>query len=113
MPRFDHTGPEGKGSRTGRGMGKCGKAANAAGCGMDASQNMGRGMGQGTGQGRCCRHGQRHGNRGGNCAMNGQEAGMGRGEGRGMGRGMQGPVGQAESCGAGPAAGSDAAGNNG
>ena len=72
MPRFDHTGPEGKGSRTGRGMGKCGKAANAAGRGMgatpdagqtagqgmDASQNMGRGMGQGTGQGRCCRHGQ-------------------------------------------------------
>ena len=59
MPRFDHTGPEGKGSRTGRGMGKCGKAANAAGRGMgatpdagqtagqgmDASQNMGRGMG--------------------------------------------------------------------
>lgn len=52
--------------------------------------------------------------------MNGQEAGMGRGEGRGVGRGMgrgmqqgNGPVGQAESCGAGPAAGSDAAGNNG
>ena len=24
MPQFDHTGPEGMGPRTGRGMGKCG-----------------------------------------------------------------------------------------
>ena len=38
MPRFDHTGPEGNGSRTGRGMGKCGKAANAAGRGMVCSR---------------------------------------------------------------------------
>ena len=137
MPRFDHTGPEGNGSRTGRGMGRCGgKAANAAGRGMgampdagqtadqgmDASQNMGQGQNMGMGQGRRCRHGQRHDNRGGNCAANSQEAcqGTGRGQGRGPGRarirGMQqgnGSAGQAESCGAGPAAGSDAAGNNG
>ena len=124
MPRFDHTG---------RGMGRCGgKTANAAGRGMgngaDADQNaqdagmgagpgMGQNVRQNIGQGRCCRHGHQH-NRGGNCAANNQEAcqGMGRGQGRGRGRGMQqgnGPAGQAESCGAGPAAGSDAAVNNG
>ena len=77
MPRFDHTGPEGNGSRTGRGMGRCGgKAANAAGRGMgampDAGQTADQGMdasqNMGMGQGRCCRHGQRHDNRGGNCA---------------------------------------------
>ena len=30
MPQFDHTGPNGMGARTGRGMGKCGGAGRKA-----------------------------------------------------------------------------------
>ena len=137
MPNFDHTGPEGLGSRSGRGMGQCmnrgskarlaaqGSMGNTAdpaqtpapGMGQNMGQSMSQNMWPDAGQGRCCRHGHQH-NRGGNCAANNQGAcqGMGRGQGRGRGRGMQqgnGPAGQAESCGAGPAAGSDAAVNNG
>ena len=52
MPRFDKTGPQGKGPRTGRGMGNCppiGTAKPVAGVGR--GRGLGRGMGQGYGQG--------------------------------------------------------------
>jgi hypothetical protein len=61
MPGFDKTGPLGKGTRTGRGFGKCNPAQ-----GENPDENseplFGRGMGRGRG-------------------------GRGRGLGRGMGRG--------------------------
>ena len=105
MPNFDHTGPQGMGSRTGRGAGNCrgimgrGKG-NAAERGMAAADDlaqatepgMGQGMGQNNGQGRCCRHGQRHNNRARHCGM--------------------GSANQADSSGAALAAGSDGACNN-
>ena len=130
MPNFDHTGPQGMGSRTGRGAGNCrgimgrGKG-NAAERGMAAADDlaqatepgMGQGMGQNNGQGRCCRHGQRHNNRARNCAMNGKQGGMGQGmgsgmrQGKGMGRGMA-PANQTDCCGTGSAQGSDCTDNN-
>ena len=119
MPNFDHTGPQGMGSRTGRGAGNCrgimgrGKG-NAAERGMAAADDlaqatepgMGQGMGQNNGQGRCCRHGQRHNNRVRNCGINGDGAGMGKGMGRGM------AANQTDSCGTGSAPGSDGTDNN-
>ena len=140
MSNFDHTGPEGMGSRTGRGMGQCmnrggkGRMAMQGGMGNSAEtvqmpeqgtdQNMSPDMGQNMIQGRCCRHGQRQNNRMRNCGMNAQGAGMGRGMGRGMGmgrgQGMQKGQGmgrgmvanQPETCGTPPAAGSDGTENN-
>ena len=131
MPNFDHTGPEGKGSRTGRGMGHCmnrgANKRNAAQRGMDNTAEaaqaaepgmggaMGQNMGQNMGQGRCCRHGQRQNNRARTCGMNTQGAGMGQKMGRGMGQGKQQgacATNQPESCGTGPAMGSDGADNN-
>ena len=122
MPNFDHTGPEGTGSRTGRGRGQC---MNRGGKGRMAVQD-GRGnpaetaqmpeqaTGQNMIQGRCCRHGQRQNNRMRNCGMNNQGAGTGRGQGtqkgQGMGRGMVAK--QPETCGTPPAAGSDGTENN-
>ena len=136
MPHFDHTGPEGTGSRTGRGMGQCmnrggkGRMAVQGSRGNPAetaqmpeqgtAQDMGQNMGQNMIQGRCCRHGQRQNNRMRNCGMNDQGAGtgreMGRGmcqnmrQGQGMGRSMA--TNQPESCGTPPATGSDGTDNN-
>ena len=138
MPNFDHSGPEGMGSRSGRGMGQCmnrggkGRMAMQGGMGNTADpaqtpapgkgqnmgqnmrQNMSQNMGPDAGQGRCCRHGQRQNNRNRNCGMKAQGAGMGRGQGmqkgQGMGRGMV--ANQPETCGTPPAAGSDGADNN-
>ncbi|MBU0531621.1 MAG: DUF5320 domain-containing protein [Candidatus Uhrbacteria bacterium] len=49
MPNFDGTGPQGKGSRTGRGVGKCPEAntrgANRPGRGQGQSLGLGRGRG--------------------------------------------------------------------
>ena len=116
MPNFDHTGPEGMGSRSGRGMGQCmnrgSKARLAAQGGMgntaDPAQTpapgMGQNMGPDAGQGRCCRHGQRQNNRSRNC-------GMGQGMRQGMRQGMEknmAPASPAASC---PPAGSDGADN--
>ncbi len=133
MPNFNHTGPQGMGSRSGRAMGQCMNRGNAAERGMGAAddlaqasepgfvQDMGQGMGQGNGQGRCCRNGQRQNNRARNRGMNGQQGGMGQGMGQGMGSGMRqgkgmgrgmAPTNQANSCGAGTAEGSDGTGNN-
>ena len=130
MLHFDHTGPEGTDSRTGRGMGQC---MNRGGKGRMAVQD-GRGnpaetaqmpeqaTGQNMIQGRCCRHGQRQNNRMRNCGMNNQGAGMGRGRGQGMGQGQSMQKGQGmgrgmvanqpETCGTPPAAGSDGTENN-
>ena len=122
MPNFDHTGPEGMGSRTGRGMGQCmnrggkGRMAMQGGMGNSAetAQMPEQATGQNMIQGRCCRHGQRQNNRMRNCGMNAQGAGMGRGQGmqkgQGMGRGMV--ANQPETCGTPPAAGSDGTENN-
>lgn len=52
MPRGDKTGPEGKGPKTGRGMGDCKKSSNQ-------STSSIRGTGLGRGQGR--RQGRRQG----------------------------------------------------
>ena len=48
MPRFDKTGPEGKGSKTGRQMGKCKGAKPIAG----RELAFGRGLTRGRGFGR-------------------------------------------------------------
>jgi len=49
MPRGDGTGPQGRGSKTGRGMGSCGaKAAQKP----TAPRGQGKGLGRGLGQGR-------------------------------------------------------------
>ncbi len=43
MPQMNHTGPEGKGPRTGRGLGSCRKPDNAM---PDSNQyQLGKGMG--------------------------------------------------------------------
>ncbi|MFH1802956.1 MAG: DUF5320 domain-containing protein [archaeon] len=47
MPKFDGTGPEGKGPLTGRGMGDCKGAKPSA-----AAFGRGRGLGRGFGRGR-------------------------------------------------------------
>ncbi len=68
MPYGDRTGPEGKGPRTGRGLGYC-SDRNAPGYTADAApRGMGYGRGPGRGFGR------------------GRGAGYGRGRGRGLGR---------------------------
>jgi hypothetical protein len=46
MPRYDATGPRGRGARTGWGRGPCG-----AGLRRGGGRGMGRGMGQGMGRG--------------------------------------------------------------
>jgi hypothetical protein len=63
MPQEDRTGPQGRGPKTGRGMGKCGPKGGAP-----TPQDQG-GIGAGRGQGR------------------GSGKGMGRGSGRGGGQG--------------------------
>ncbi|MBN1494358.1 DUF5320 domain-containing protein [Candidatus Peregrinibacteria bacterium] len=58
MPNFDGTGPQGKGSMTGRKMGPCAKGQNASanrpglGRGQGAVRGAGRGAGRGRGRGR-------------------------------------------------------------
>jgi hypothetical protein len=56
MPRFDGTGPEGKGAMTGRGQGRCNTAGSSYSServiGMGAGQALGRGQGSGRGAGR-------------------------------------------------------------
>jgi hypothetical protein len=50
MPGLDRTGPEGKGSRTGRAMGKCNPKKEDSSA--QEEQNLqGRGMGRGLGKG--------------------------------------------------------------
>ena len=51
MPRFDRTGPEGKGPRTGRGLGRCGSSETSEK--QDKERLFGRGRGLGRkGRGR-------------------------------------------------------------
>lgn len=57
MPGGDRSGPEGKGSRTGRGLGYCTGndmpgAARGAGMGRGFGRGLGRGFGMGRGFGR-------------------------------------------------------------
>ncbi len=57
MPGFNGTGPNGRGSMTGRGMGRCNDGGNRApgfagrGLGRGAGRGLGRGAGQGLGRG--------------------------------------------------------------
>jgi hypothetical protein len=48
MPNFDKTGPQGKGPKTGRGLGQCEGATPQGGAG--AGIRAGRGLGAGRGQ---------------------------------------------------------------
>jgi Family of unknown function (DUF5320) len=50
MPGLDRTGPEGKGSRTGRAMGKCNPKRDDSPT-QEELQARGRGMGRGFGKG--------------------------------------------------------------
>lgn len=57
MPAKDGTGPEGKGPRTGRGLGNCNKDNSQApegnlGFGRGCRRGLGQGRGRGLGQGR-------------------------------------------------------------
>lgn len=56
MPQFDKTGPEGKGPRSGRGMGQCAEGENAPAQDAQASsgetQTFRGGRGPGNGRGR-------------------------------------------------------------
>ncbi|NDK08800.1 hypothetical protein EOM39_06190 [Candidatus Gracilibacteria bacterium] len=62
MPNKDGTGPNGKGPKTGRGMGKCGTNSNDLEL-KDASDYCdGKGTGRGQGRGRCCGRGQKGNN---------------------------------------------------
>ncbi|MFC4677546.1 DUF5320 domain-containing protein [Desulfovibrio legallii] len=83
MPGRDHTGPEGKGSRTGRGLGNCGTAARSN---EDMVQDREQGMDQPQTMGLGLAH--RYGQRRGLCMGNGQGQGRGKGRGQGQGRGM-------------------------
>ena len=49
MPGLDKTGPEGKGSMTGRGIGPC-NPNTSKGFGRGMGRGMGRGRGQGFGR---------------------------------------------------------------
>ena len=49
MPNRDRTGPEGKGPRTGRGLGRCGSNSDPD---SQPRKGIGRGTGQGKGYGR-------------------------------------------------------------
>ena len=83
MPGRDHTGPEGKGSRTGRGLGNCGTAARSN---EDMVQDREQGMDQPQTMGLGLAH--RYGQRRGLCMGNGQGQGRGKGRGQGQGCGM-------------------------
>ena len=63
MPRLDGTGPEGKGSMTGRGMGSC-NTGNPNGIGRGMGRGLGRGMGRGLGRGQGTGRGMGQRNRG-------------------------------------------------
>ncbi|RJQ33686.1 hypothetical protein C4566_03210 [Candidatus Parcubacteria bacterium] len=56
MPNRDGTGPEGKGPKTGRGLGNCAgnqpKETIGQGLGRSLGQGLGRSLGQGLGRGR-------------------------------------------------------------
>ncbi len=64
MPRFDRTGPEGKGAKTGRGMGKCNpdnkkQPDNYLDLELrNSRRGLGKGHGLGRGLGRSHGHGR-------------------------------------------------------
>jgi len=64
MPGLDRKGPEGKGSRTGRGLGKCKDPENSKNDDLnpeDESRGRGRGFGFGGGSGKGRGRGQGRG----------------------------------------------------
>lgn len=52
MPHLDHTGPEGKGPRSGRGLGKCRKPEESSDDSGEYQLGKGMGMKRKTGGGR-------------------------------------------------------------
>ncbi len=56
MPRFDRTGPEGKGAQTGRGMGKC-NSGNQRNNDVSDDGDLKNRPGRGAGQGKAGRRG--------------------------------------------------------
>ena len=86
MPRFDKTGPEGKGSQTGRRMGTCNPEGRGRNRQEDADNSLGtpkrdgsgQGSGQGSGGGQGAGDGRGKGNRKGGL---GRFFGMGKGKG--------------------------------
>ena len=116
MPQFDHTGPNGMGARTGRGMGKCGgagrKAAQTGAAIITPEQETAQGMapawaggdgacrayGQDAAPGCCGRRGRGgQGNGGGrNRAMNRMRAGNGAGMATCNGAGQRGAQGMGQ-----------------
>lgn len=63
MPGFDRTGPLGEGPRTGRGLGKCGraKALRSSDVGLGRTPRLGDGSGAGRYPGRSGGRGRRGG----------------------------------------------------
>lgn len=51
MPRGDGTGPQGKGSMTGRGLGPCNKTKDTNNKNIGSGLGLGRGLGRGQGKG--------------------------------------------------------------
>ncbi|MBR9689591.1 MAG: DUF5320 domain-containing protein [Candidatus Altiarchaeota archaeon] len=51
MPRGDKTGPDGKGPKTGRGLGMCAGSAEPGFKSSEQGRGMGRGFGMGRGRG--------------------------------------------------------------
>ncbi|MBN2890490.1 MAG: DUF5320 domain-containing protein [Bacteroidales bacterium] len=65
MPNNDKTGPEGKGAKTGRGLGNCDDSNNSNrgffGRGRGRGNGNGQGNGRGFGQGNNSKNGRRRG----------------------------------------------------
>ena len=64
MPNNDKTGPQGKGSKTGRQLGNC-EGASPVETGAGFGQGFGRGLGRGMGRGLGCGRGRGFGCRNG------------------------------------------------
>ncbi len=62
MPQMNHTGPEGKGTRTGRGLGSCRKPAETTADSQEFQLGKGMGLkrksGGGKGKGRRLQYGE-------------------------------------------------------
>jgi hypothetical protein len=52
MPKFDKTGPDGKGPKTGKKLGNCDNEQKGSGNGLGRGRGLGNGQGLGNGRGR-------------------------------------------------------------
>ncbi len=78
MPRGDKTGPEGRGSMTGRGLGSCAGEnstnLNSSTFGLGLGRRLGRGMGNGRSFGNRFQSGNRWFNRGFNSSSDSEKS---------------------------------------